>query len=112
MKLLKISKRDVAKKLREGANNILTYGWTKGTFGSKTYGFCALGSMRDGSWCNGKSYAPYVAAARALSTFLAAAPSEWNDSVLRTKEEVVKGLRAAARAVEHGLVFEQKVWLP
>ena len=100
------SKRRAAQLLRSGAKRIETYGHVKGTYGSKSSGFCIQGSygLTDSvGWSDDK-----VLAAKALKKVLGQTGAVWNDLHTTTKDHVVRKMRQVARLLEHGLQVSVK----
>lgn len=82
--------RDV---LREAAKVIEKYGWHQNDYGNESQGFCAIGALSKAG-----PLADIDTAIRALQKHVRRLSiADWNDKPGRTKEEVLKALRGAAR---------------
>lgn len=96
-------KRTIAKILRNAANLIETNGWTQHTLRSVDK-FCAIGAIDHVTRGRPNEFSDYKDSSIAMMRHLCiySIPT-WNDSACRTKTEVIRAMRGAARAAEHGL---------
>ncbi len=83
--------------IRKAIKLLTSYGWTKGQYGNKKCGFCALGAIQRAALLDldGDAYA------RAIAKIEKLANTEnivtWNDDFYTTEADVLKTLREAAR---------------
>lgn len=121
---IKITKRSLAKRLREAAERIEKYGHKKRGLGTKATGYCAIGAIvpekertdGDGAYRN-----PFVAAAAkamiaagvingvSSNRYLGDSLYLWNDAPHRKADEVITGFRTVAARLEHGLQVDLNV---
>ena len=99
-----VSKRKSASILRKAANIIEVRGWCQGEY-SINGKVCAIGALNTasgkGPWDQSANNSRALSAAQSL---IGNQPlDEWNDNSVRTKDDVQKLLRQAAKALEHGL---------
>jgi len=97
-----LSKRALASIYRKAANLIKVHGYRKGEFGRKGYGFCAVGAVMSVIPGSYSPLSPLKALGISGST---ATVMAWNDAPERTKDEVIRAFRRAARLLEHGAVI-------
>lgn len=103
-----VTKKNVATFIRKAANVLEKYGWIKRSYGDESRGFCAIGSLGRVENPNdplgrGPSSPAGLAAERYLASNCGCLQLyRWNDEVAKSKEQVIKFFRKAARDLEHG----------
>jgi hypothetical protein len=102
---MSITKRQIAKHLRESANRIAKSGLAKGKYGNQKVGYCALGALVYFSDLGYNSDNPLIHKARVALRSVACPDGiiYWSDT--SRQGEVVAAMRKTARALEHGLVL-------
>ncbi len=102
------SKRAAAKMLRNAAKFLETHKWGQGYLYHHG-AYCAMGAINKS---NGgtpsdipdeKLWTRHIAVRAVARTVCWSSVTFWNDYPGRTKEEVIKAFREAARALEHGM---------
>jgi hypothetical protein len=105
----KMSKRELAKQLRAGANLLEQSNWKKRALANKKEtSFCMLGAIAAANSYRQKSgYLKYPPHQFSDAVFAATGhtPVFINDVSADTKDQVVSAMRSTARALEHGLSF-------
>jgi hypothetical protein len=90
----------IGRLLLRAADVIREFGWVQNSFGNKRVGFCLIGAIGFAAW---GAWRPepdvsnqYDQAAVRLGHFLCGDPVYYNDDPMRTKEDVIAALEAAA----------------
>lgn len=96
-----VTKRVLANELRKAANLLVERGWVQRYFFNRN-GFCMIGAI------NALGSTNVCAVKLALGSYMRelnihASPVRYNDKPGRTKEDVLRLMRGAAAALEHGL---------
>ncbi len=105
------TKRCAAGILRDAANTIQIFGLAKGVYKKRTGQMCVLGAMGERKFVTATATHLHSLendyAANALHRYMGFSDEDdivnWNDAPERTGSQVIKALRGAARALEHGL---------
>ncbi len=77
--------------LWEGVRTVQKYGWCQGSIGSKSHGYCILGSLGNNYTYN------WAVAVNSLKEYLKTnSLAQWNDEFMRTKAQVINALQRTA----------------